>query len=86
MQLLHHEFHRAVDIHKEHPVTFAQIIQAWLAFRSFSKPVFWTFAPACKKDRAFFTVFREIIPFITSKLSLPFSVNQLRYRNFQNIT
>ena len=85
MQLLRHEFHRAVDMRKEHPVSLAQIIQTRLTLRSYSKPVFRTFTPAREKDRAFTAVFRKFFLFITSKLSLSFTINQLSERNCQDI-
>ena len=61
-QLLHHELHRSVDMREEHQVTSAEIIQTRLSIRSQSESVFWTFAPACKENRAILTVFRELIP------------------------
>ena len=85
MQLFCHEFHRSVNMRKEHPVTIAQIIQTRLTLRSYRKPVFRTFTPAREEDRAFTAVFRKLFLFIPSKLSLSFTVNQLRERNCQDI-
>ena len=70
---------------EEHPVTLAQVVQTRLAIMSQSKPVFRTFAPAREKDRAFTAVFWKLFLLITSKLSLPLTVDQLSERNCQDI-
>ena len=71
---------------KEHTVTFTQVIQARFSVRSYRKAVLYTFTPACKEDRAFPAVAREIFPFGSSKLSLPFTVNQDGERGVENIS